>query len=51
MYTYKADIVLEGENIAISVQVQAADPIMARRMIERIYGAVSQWVTLPQEIS
>ena len=49
MYTYKADIVLEGENSTISVQVQANDPFMAKRMVERIYGKVRLWVTVPQQ--
>lgn len=51
MYAYKADVVLEGENTTISVQVQASDPFMAKRMIERIYGKVRLWVTVPQQIS
>lgn len=50
MYTYKADVVLEGENTTITVQVQASDPIMARRMVERVYGNVRLWVTMPVEV-
>lgn len=48
MYEYQAKIVLEGENIAIEVAVKANDPFQARRIIERIYGPVSLWVTVPQ---
>jgi hypothetical protein len=48
MYEYQAKIVLEGENIAIEVMVKANDPFQARRIIERIYGPVRSWVTVPQ---
>ena len=48
MYDYQANIVLEGENIAIEVAVKANDPFQARRIIEKIYGPVKLWVTVPQ---
>ncbi len=48
MYVYQAKIVLEGENIAIEVAINANDPFQARRIIERIYGPVKLWVTVPQ---
>lgn len=48
MYDYQVQIVLEGENIAIEVSVKANDPFQARRIIEKIYGPVKLWVTVPQ---
>ncbi len=48
MNAYQAKIVLEGENIAIEVSINANDPFQARRIIERIYGPVKLWVTVPQ---
>ncbi len=50
MYTYKADIVLEGENTTITVHVQASDPYMAKRIVERVYGKVKLWVTVPAQV-
>lgn len=48
MHEYQAKVVLQGENISIDVVVKANDPFQARRLIEKIYGPIKLWVTVPQ---